>query len=73
MSNYFFQRIKNLPTTENNSKINNSKFIQQSRTNLDVSDDELLTSALKFEQTLQYKQIEDDAEKVKGKHMFYRT
>ncbi|CAF0839892.1 unnamed protein product [Rotaria sordida] len=71
MSNYFFQRIKNLPTTANNSNNNNSRLIQQTKTTINteltpsMSDDELLTSALKFEQTLQNKQAEENVTKAK--------
>ncbi|CAF2520548.1 unnamed protein product [Rotaria sp. Silwood2] len=71
MSSYFFQRIKNLPTTGNNNISNNSRFIQQSKTTIkteltpSVSDDELLTSALKFEQALQNKQVEENTKKTR--------
>ncbi|CAF4773373.1 unnamed protein product [Rotaria sp. Silwood1] len=71
MSNYFFQRIKNLPTTANTSNSNNSRLIQQTqptkKTELtpSVSDDELLTSALKFEQALQKKQTEENTKKTR--------
>jgi hypothetical protein len=74
MSSYFFQRIKNLPTTANNS--NNSRLIQQTKQLIksedkqSLSDDELLTSALKFEQTSQFKQAEEQAKKAKGENIF---
>ncbi len=74
MSGYFFQRIKNLPTTANNS--NTSRLIQPTKPIIKseeihiLSDDELLTSVLEFEQTPQFKQAEEQAKKVKGENIF---
>lgn len=75
MSGYFYQRIKNLPTTANNSNTNYSRFIQEKKPTIktevmsNISDDELLESAFKFEQTSEYKQAEEKAKKEKGGHM----
>ena len=74
MSNYFFKRIKNLPTTANNSNSNASRLIQQPKTTvkpeaiITISDDELLDSTLQFEQTPQFKQAEEEAKKARGEH-----
>ncbi|CAM4853435.1 unnamed protein product [Rotaria socialis] len=71
MSSYFFQRIKNLPTTANNSNSNDSRLMSNAKTTIktevtpSVSDDELLTSALQFEQTPQYKQAEEHARRAR--------
>ncbi len=71
MSSYFFQRIKNLPTTANNSN-NVSRSPQQTKTIVKsdavvtLSDDELLTSALQFEKSTQFKQAEEEAKKARG-------
>jgi hypothetical protein len=71
MSNYFFQRIKNLPTPVNNNI--NSRLTQQTKTSIKpeittiLSDDELLASALQFEQTPQFKQAEEEAKKARGR------
>jgi hypothetical protein len=66
MSSYFFQRIKNVPTIATNSNNNTSRLIQQTTTKAEViqelTDDELLASALKLEQ--------EEAKKVKGEHIF---
>ncbi len=76
MSNYFFQRIKNLPTTANNSNNNASRLIQHPKTTvkseavITISDDELLDSVLKFEQTSQFKKAEEEAKKARGKYIF---
>jgi len=66
MSSYFFQRIKNVPTIATNSNTNNtSRLIQQTTTKSEViqelTDDELLASALKLEQ--------EEAKKAKGEHI----
>ena len=74
MSGYFWQRIKNIPMTANNS--NTSRVVQPTRPitkseNIHaLSDDELLTSVLEFEQTPQFKQAEEQAQKVKGENIF---
>jgi hypothetical protein len=66
MSNYFFHRIKNVPTIATNSNNNTSRLIQQTTTKSEViqelTDDELLASALKLEQ--------EEAKKAKGEHIF---
>ncbi len=72
MSNYFFKRIKNLPISNNSN--NSSRIIQQTKTNVKsedittLSDDELLSSVLEFEQTPQFKQAEEEAKKARGEH-----
>jgi len=74
MSKYFLQRIKNIPTTANNSNNNNSsRLIQQTKTpvkseaGITLSDDELLTGALQFEQTREFKKAEEEAKKARGR------
>jgi len=69
MSNYFFQRIKNLPTTANNTNSNNSsRLTQVTKTNVKsepvpvLSDDELLAAALQLDQA-------EEAKKAKGGHI----
>jgi len=78
MSSYFFQRIKNLPATANNSNTNNlSRLIQQTKPTVKsepvtiLSDDELLAGALQFEQTPQFKQAEEEAKKARGGYLFH--
>ncbi len=72
MSSYFFQRIKNLPTTANNSN-NVSRSPQQTKAIVKsdavviLSDDELLASALQFEKSVQFKQAEEEAKKARGR------
>lgn len=74
MSSYFFQRIKNLPTTDTNNNRNShvSPVIPHPKTpvklepTITISDDELLDGALKFEQTPEFKKAEAEAKKVKG-------
>lgn len=71
MSNYFFQRIKNIPITTNSN--NSSPVKQQVKTPVKsdndtttLSDDELLASVLDFEQTPQFKKAEEESKKAKG-------
>ena len=73
MSNYFFKRIKNLPTTPTNNRNSNvSPVTPHSKTpvklgpTITISDDELLESAVKFEQSPQFKQAEEEAKKARG-------
>jgi len=75
MSNYFFQRIKNLPTSTNST----SRLVQPPKkttttvkpeATITISDDELLDSALKFEQTPQFKKAEEEARKARGEYIF---
>jgi hypothetical protein len=80
MSNYFFQRIKNLPTSTNST----SRLVQppkktttttttttvKTEATITISDDELLDSALKFEQTPQFKKAEEEARKARGEYIF---
>ncbi|UJR28955.1 hypothetical protein I4U23_010172 [Adineta vaga] len=82
MSSYFFQRIKNLSATTNNSNTKNNdipRYLQQTLPTAtttkkpviveELSDDELLTSALKFEQTPEFKQFiqaEEQTKKTSG-------
>jgi hypothetical protein len=72
MSKYFFHRIKNLPTSVNSSNNNNSSRLVQPKVKSDevitISDDELLDSVLKFEQTPQFKRAEEDAKKARGEY-----
>lgn len=73
MSDYFFKRIRNLPTTPTNNRNSNvSQVKPNSKTpvklepTITISDDELLDSTLKFEQTPQFKQAEEEAKKARG-------
>jgi hypothetical protein len=73
MSSYFFQRIKNLPTTANSNNnaprsTQQTKTIVKSDAVVTLSDDELLTSALQFEKSAQFKQAEEEAKKARGRH-----
>ncbi|CAF3705736.1 unnamed protein product [Adineta steineri] len=74
MSKYFYDRIKNLPATANNSnnKNNNTldRFLKPVTTTTkkvenipDITDDELLTSVLQFEKSPEFQQLKqtDDA------------
>jgi hypothetical protein len=71
MSNYFFKRIKNLPTTtSNNNHFSGAtpqiQTIVKTIPGDGLSDDELLANALKFEQTTEFKQAEEEAKQARG-------
>ena len=68
MSNYFFERIKNLPAATNNSHVpirltSQTKPTTKVATIEDIDDDELLASTIQFEQSTEYKKAEEDAAK----------
>ncbi|CAF1228145.1 unnamed protein product [Adineta ricciae] len=75
MSSYFFQRIKNVAASANSSTMVPRYMQQRETTNgettkkpevvQELSDDELLTSVLKFEQTPEFKQIVKIEEQAK--------
>ena len=81
MSNYFYERIKNLPTgvSSTNSGIGyrqNASAAWPTAKKLDapanVTDDELLESVLQFEKTPQFKRAEEEAKQERGKPSFIR-
>lgn len=71
MSSYFFQRIKNLPTSTTNNNRNSNvtphpKTPVKLEPTITISDDELLNGALEFEQTSEFKKAEEEAKKARG-------
>ena len=76
MSNYFYERIRNLPTAVNNTNSGigyrqNASAAWPTPKKSDVpanlTDDELMESVLQFEKTPQFKRAEEEAKHQRGK------
>ena len=68
MSDYFFHRVKKIPVSDNNQ--HNHSISSTSPDIVPIlSDDELLSGALEFEKSEEFKKAQEDTTKLKG--IFY--